>query len=168
MRWVGCWIYVDCCQTTLYIRVPINFTKRMKKAPIFWCMFLNECFLLAHCSQPLFKNGMVSFIIFYTNIYEETCTAILSGVRRRVNTQNIYLYLCTALTFQILLGMLSKSLCQSLIYIIIYTMNKYHWVYKFSLDFYKRPFSIFLQTIYLTTGSNLSLVKPVTVKLVAS
>ena len=47
-------------------------------------------------------------------------------------------------------------------------MNKYHLVRTYVFTFYKRPFIIFLQTLYIATGSNLSWVELTTVELISS
>ena len=72
-----------------------------------------------------------------------------------VPTSPKYLSLDRFLTFFRYFLVYSWKLCAIILYAIIYTTNKYHWVCRSVLTLYKRTFIVFSQTPYLDTRSNL-------------
>ena len=95
---------------------------------------------VSHYTQHPFKNVVEYFILFYTDIYGETCITVLSVFLFGYNPKNIFL--CRDLTFKLRLGIHLIKTSEKLVYYHLYheEASFYLGVY---IQLFNRPFIVF-------------------------
>ena len=85
------WEICDWFQTTLYTRVLLNVTKRMKKHPFFGVFSSINTLVFYYPITPSTLSKM-QWVDFFPNVDVETRTTILSVFFGLVQTQKIFIY----------------------------------------------------------------------------
>ena len=118
----------DQFQTELYTSILVSATKRMNNAPIFWCKFLHQYLEYKKVANYTQNPLKMQWAIYLTppNVYREKCTTILSVFRGLVPTPKTYLSFFGSLIFFFIL-VHTQVIQVGNQYIIIYTMEKYHF-----------------------------------------
>ena len=130
---------VDWLQTTLYIRVLVITKKRMKKAPIFRCTFLHQYLVINKQNSLLHPSPFQKCIgillkshCWQRNIHYCFVGFVLSGP----TPEDIYLLLEISRFLFFFVNL--KNQRARIEFIMIYNMNKNHWLWESVLNFYKR------------------------------